>query len=98
MPKNCNIIEGGYTEIGSIVIVNMRLEISNKIDASDTLNITGFPTPKKESGKYQNNIPCSVNVPRFNAYMTSVGILTLLPLQELSAPLNVLVGSVYVKA
>lgn len=98
VPEKCTIIEGGYTEIGSIVVVNIRLEIPNKVNPNDTFTITGFPIPKKESGKNQNNIPCSINIPRFNAYMTSSGVLTFLSLQELSAPLNVLVGAVYVKA
>ena len=94
----CNIVEGGYTEIGSIVVINIRLELPNKINQDDIFNITGFPIPKKESGKYQNNTPCCVNVPRFNSYIKSTGVLTLTSLQELSAPLNVLVGAVYVKA
>ena len=98
VPEKCNIVEGGYTEIGSIVVINIRLEFPNKINQNDIFNITGFPIPKKESGKYQNNVPCCVNVPRFNSYIKSTGVLTLSSLQELSAPLNVLVGAVYVKA
>ena len=41
IPTDCVIIAGGYSRIGSIIIINIRL--TKTVDAGSTIAVTGFP-------------------------------------------------------
>lgn len=91
-PTKCEIAGGGYSAVGNIVIISVRLTISEELKPNDVVTISGFPTPKNFG--VENYIPCIVNVTGFNAYMG--GDLTLTAMETIQ-PKTILVGGVYVK-
>lgn len=62
------IEDGGYTVIGKLVVVNVRINITQTINPKTEINITGFPRAKIISS---NTVPVSCNQSFYRCYCTS---------------------------
>ena len=94
----CNkgtITAGGYTKIGSLVVVSLRIVMSETVGNGENITITGLP---KSANSGANYIPINVNVPVANGYMSPDGSITIVTDGQVANGTALIVGGCYISA
>lgn len=90
------ITVGGYTIIGNLVVLNIRVETNTALVAGTTYQVAGFPTPYLNSA---NNIPatCSLVSNTRIAYVGTDSRLTFIPDTAITSGSAILFSAFYIK-
>lgn len=94
----CNkgtITAGGYTKIGSIVVISLRISLSETVNSGDSIIINGFPRSANSGSNY---IPINVNVPVANGYMSPDGTITIVADGQAANGTALIIGGCYISA
>ena len=94
----CNkgtITVGGYSKIGSLVVMSLRISLSETVNSGDSIIINGFP---KSANSGANYIPIDVNVPVANGYMSPDGSITIVADGQAANGTVLIVGGCYISA
>lgn len=94
----CNkgtITAGGYTKIGSLVVIAVRISLSETVNRGDSIIINGFP---RSASSGLNYIPINVNTPVANGYMSPYGTITIVADGQAANGTALIVGGCYVSA
>ncbi len=87
---------GGYTTIGNLVVVNIRVATNQILNAGSTYEITGFPLP---INTVANGITASCSFTSLTRiiFMSSLGKLTFIPDQQLASGTVPIFSCCYIK-
>ena len=94
----CNkgtITAGGYTKIGSIVVISLRISLSETANSGDSIIINGVPRSANSGSNY---IPINANVPVANGYMSPDGTITIVADGQVANGTVLIVGGCYISA
>jgi len=91
-----SIAAGGYTVIGNLVVINVRVTTNTALSANSSYSIDGFPAPVTSGA---NNVPASSNVVSStrDAYVSTVGSLTFTPSVAINSSAGIMFHAIYVK-
>ena len=78
------ISDGGYAQVGKMIIVNIRITIDSALTSGTGYSITGLPVVKNNSSL--NFVPVSINTPSkmTNGYITASGNLLYTPSTDIN--------------
>jgi hypothetical protein len=91
-----SVNSGGYTVIGNIVIINIRIAINTSLSAGTEYLISGFPSPK---GLSANSIAVSCSHHSLTAicYLGAQGLLSFNPSSAISSGTSLFFSAFYIK-
>lgn len=91
-----SVNSGGYTVIGNIVIINIRIAINTSLSAGTEYLISGFPSPK---GLSANSIAVSCSHHSLTAicYLGVQGLLSFNPSSAISSGTSLFFSAFYIK-
>lgn len=87
---------GGYTIIGNLVVVNVRVITNQILNAASTYDIMGFPLAGESTANYIS-ASCSLTSLTRIIYMNPLGTLQFIPDQEIASGAVFLFSCCYIR-
>jgi hypothetical protein len=87
---------GGYTLIGNLIVINVRITTNTTLNANQSYNIDGFPVPATSGG---NNVPATSNIisQTRDAYVNSSGSFVFTPNAQISSSAGIMLHACYIR-
>lgn len=87
---------GGYTLIGNLVVLDIRITTSATLNANQSYSIDGFPLPVTSGGNY---VPATSNIisQTRDAYVNSSGSVVFTPSAQISSGAGIMLHACYIK-
>lgn len=92
-----SITGGGYTVVGNVIIINVRITTSTTLNANTTYSASGFPAPVSDG---MNGIVSTTNIMSStkDSYVDASGALAFIPNAQIASGSVIKLHACYIRA